>query len=177
MIQAFYMDRCHFCPSPESSRVSCRSIQRKVKDFFSFFTCSMSDIAHPLDTFYGCQSPNAIWTSYKNGPFYHRMISLLLFSVTSKVLAGKALQRTPYPQPPRYRYRENDIYTHLLCPDHPAKLWISKPSWRTRQIEHLMISLLLSSRDPGGSQGSTERRETPQYPFRPWGEIYHSRDS
>src|SRR5437773_2145899 len=42
MIQAFYMDRCHFCPSPESSKVICRSIQRKVKDFFSFFTCSMS---------------------------------------------------------------------------------------------------------------------------------------
>src|SRR5438552_14975836 len=44
MIQAFYMDRCHFCPSPESSKVICRSIQRKVKDFFSFFTCSMSVI-------------------------------------------------------------------------------------------------------------------------------------
>src|SRR5439155_1978830 len=44
MIQAFYMDRCHFCPSPESSKVICRSIQRKVKDFFSFFTCSMSDV-------------------------------------------------------------------------------------------------------------------------------------
>src|SRR5207237_7074355 len=44
MIQAFYMDRCHFCPSPESSKVICRSIQRKVKDFFSFFTCSMSDL-------------------------------------------------------------------------------------------------------------------------------------
>jgi hypothetical protein len=42
MVQAFYMDRCHFCPSPESSRVICQSIQRKVKDFFSFFTCSMS---------------------------------------------------------------------------------------------------------------------------------------
>src|SRR6266566_2835680 len=42
MIQAFYIDRCHFCPSPESSKVICRSIQRKVKDFFSFFTCSMS---------------------------------------------------------------------------------------------------------------------------------------
>jgi len=35
--------------------------------------------------------PNAIWTSYKNGPLYHEMISLLLFFVTSKVLAGKAL--------------------------------------------------------------------------------------
>src|SRR6266487_2115515 len=44
MIQAFYMDRCHFCPSPESSKVICRSIQRKVKDFFSFFTCLMSGI-------------------------------------------------------------------------------------------------------------------------------------
>src|SRR5262245_36762391 len=97
--------------------------------------------------------------------------------MTSKVLAGKALQRTPCPQPSRDRYRENDIYTHLLSPDHPAKLWISKPPWRTCQIEHLMISILLSSRDPWGSQGSTERRETPQYPSRPLGEIYHSRDS
>src|SRR5262249_28463020 len=90
---------------------------------------------------------------------------------------GQPLPRTPYPQTARYRYRENDIYTHLLCPDHPAKLWISKPSWRTRQIEHLMISIPLTSRDPGGVQGSTECRETPQYPFRPWREIYHSRDS
>ena len=36
------MDRCHYCPFPESARVICRSIQRKVKDFFAFFTCSMS---------------------------------------------------------------------------------------------------------------------------------------
>src|SRR4029450_12274768 len=42
MIQAFHMDRCHYCPFPESARVSCRSLQRKVKDFFAFFTCSMS---------------------------------------------------------------------------------------------------------------------------------------
>src|SRR4029450_5630848 len=42
MIQAFHMDRCHYCPFPESARVICRSIQRKVKDFFAFFTCSMS---------------------------------------------------------------------------------------------------------------------------------------
>ena len=42
LIQAFHMDRCHFYPSPESSRVICRSLQRKVKDFFSCFTCSMS---------------------------------------------------------------------------------------------------------------------------------------
>jgi hypothetical protein len=44
MIQAFHMDRCHFCPSPESSSVICRSLQRKVKDFGSFCTCSMSEI-------------------------------------------------------------------------------------------------------------------------------------
>ncbi len=99
------------------------------------------------------KKPNAIWTSYKNGPLYHGMISLLLFFVTSKVLAGKALQRTPYPQPSRYRYREHDIYTHLLCPNHPAKLWISQPPWRTGQIEHLMISIPLSSRDPWGCAG------------------------
>src|SRR5215831_15634874 len=36
------MDRRHCCPFPEYARVFCRSIQRKVKDFFSFFTCSMS---------------------------------------------------------------------------------------------------------------------------------------
>ena len=42
MIHTFHMDRCHFYPSPESSWVLCRSMQRKVKDFFSFFTCSMS---------------------------------------------------------------------------------------------------------------------------------------
>src|SRR5262245_20445774 len=44
MIQALHRDRCHFYPSPASSRVICRSIQWKVKDFFSFFTCSMSDL-------------------------------------------------------------------------------------------------------------------------------------
>src|SRR5215510_177953 len=44
MIQTFHMDRCHRGPFPEYSRVSCRSIQRKVKDFFSFFTCSMSGL-------------------------------------------------------------------------------------------------------------------------------------
>src|SRR4030095_4867189 len=38
------MDRRHCCPFPEYARVFCRSIQRKVKDFFSFFTCSMSDM-------------------------------------------------------------------------------------------------------------------------------------
>src|SRR5262245_28809092 len=42
MIQTFHMDRCHRGPFPEYARVFCRSIQRKVKDFFSFFTCSMS---------------------------------------------------------------------------------------------------------------------------------------
>src|SRR5262249_55738915 len=36
------MDRRHCCPFPEYTRVFCRSIRRKVKDFFSFFTCSMS---------------------------------------------------------------------------------------------------------------------------------------
>src|SRR6266571_79349 len=77
------------------------------------------------------------------------MISLLLFPVVAKVPAGEALQRTSYPQSSRYRYRENDIYTHFLCPDYPAKLWISQPPWRTRQIEHLMISIPLSSRDSG----------------------------
>src|SRR4030095_7826117 len=40
------MDRRHCCPFPEYARVFCRSIQRKVKDFFSFFTCSMSDLCN-----------------------------------------------------------------------------------------------------------------------------------
>jgi hypothetical protein len=70
----------------------------------------------------------------------------------------------PSPQSSRYRYRENDIYTYLLFPDHPAKLWISQLPWRIRQIEHLMISLQLFSRDPGGVQGSTGPCQTPQYP-------------
>ena len=42
VIQAFNMDRLHLYPSPESSRVVRRGIQRKVKDFFSLCTCSMS---------------------------------------------------------------------------------------------------------------------------------------
>jgi hypothetical protein len=108
---------------------------------------------------------NAIWTFYKNGPLYYGMISLLLFPVTSKLLTGTVWQRMPSPQPSRYRYRENDIYTHLLFPDHPAKLWISQPPWRIRQIEHLMISLQLFSREPGGVQGSTGHCETAQYPL------------
>src|SRR4029453_14669108 len=63
MIQAFYMDRCHFCPSPESPRVVCRSIQRKVKDFFSFFTCSMSVMAESLKQFFGKEAvPIFGWT-------------------------------------------------------------------------------------------------------------------
>src|SRR5262245_5275688 len=50
MIQTFHMDRCHRGPFPEYARVFCRSIQRKVKDFFSFFTCSMSAIRKPPGT-------------------------------------------------------------------------------------------------------------------------------
>jgi len=37
------------------------------------------------------------------------MISFLLVSVTSNVLAGKALQRIPSPQPAKDRYRKPDI--------------------------------------------------------------------
>src|SRR5438128_1238850 len=75
MIQAFYMDRCHFCPSPESSKVICRSIQRKVKDFFSFFTCSMSVYDLHLDVFAEGHDPhwsqlNAVVKDVATDPYY-----------------------------------------------------------------------------------------------------------
>src|SRR5438093_842070 len=44
MIHSFHTDRFHDCPSSELLQGLCRSIQRKVKDFFSFFTCSMSAV-------------------------------------------------------------------------------------------------------------------------------------
>ena len=46
------MDGFHRCPSPESLRVICESIQRKVKDFFSFYTCSISGRAESLQEIY-----------------------------------------------------------------------------------------------------------------------------
>jgi len=37
---------------------------------------ALGRLAHPLDAFYGCQSPNALSTSKMNGSFYHGMMSL-----------------------------------------------------------------------------------------------------
>src|SRR2546426_494570 len=42
---------------------------------------------------------------------------------------GQSVVTNTIPSAFQYRYREHDIYTHLLGPDHPAKLWISKPPW------------------------------------------------
>ena len=44
MIQAFDTERFHLCTSPESCGVVRQRIQWRVKGFFSFCTCSMSDV-------------------------------------------------------------------------------------------------------------------------------------
>jgi len=47
MIQAFDTKQFPLCPSPESRGVVWEGIQRRVKGFFSFCTCSMS-VRRPL---------------------------------------------------------------------------------------------------------------------------------